>query len=216
MSNLKKVVINKESKEKLEKFYTWVYKNEIVNDVAHIESGELIQIKDQNGGFMGIGYFNYNSEITIRVLSFQDEPINEAFFEKRIIKAISKRKHLKVKSNAYRLIHSEADLLPALIVDFYNGYLGVQFNSFGIEKYRELILSLLIKHLHPIGIFDKSESRVRKIEGLETKNEVIFGEVAQNIEIIENGIKFSMSLIEGQKTGFYLDQRKNREIVGDI
>ncbi len=214
MSNFKKVVINKESKEKLEKFYTWVYKNEIVNDVAHIESGELVQIKDQNGGFMGIGYFNYNSEITIRVLSFKDEPIDESFFENRILKAIAKREHLKVKSNAYRLIHSEADLLPALIVDFYNGYLGVQFNSFGIEKYRELILSLLIKHLHPIGIFDKSESRVRKIEGLETKNEVIFGEVAQNIEIVENGVKFLMSLIEGQKTGFYLDQRKNREIVG--
>jgi 23S rRNA (cytosine1962-C5)-methyltransferase len=214
MSSFKKVVINKESKEKLEKFYTWVYKNEIVNDVAHINSGELVQLKDQNGGFMGIGYFNYKSEITIRVLSFQDEPINEAFFEKRIVKAIAKREHLKSKSNAYRLIHSEADLLPALIVDFYNGYLGVQFNSFGIEQYREMILKILIRHLSPIGIFDKSESKVRKIEGLETKNEVIFGEVAEIIDIVENGIKFSMSLIEGQKTGFYLDQRKNREIVG--
>lgn len=215
MSNLKKVVVSRESKEKLEKFYTWVYKNEIVNDVAHISSGEIIQIKDQNGGFLGIGYFNYNSEITIRVLSFKDEEINEEFFEKRIIKAISKREHIKKKSNAYRLIHSEADFLPALIVDFYNGYLGIQFNSFGIEQYRELILKLLVKHVDPIGIFDKSESRVRKIEGLETTNEVIFGTVAQNIDIVENGIKFSMSLIEGQKTGFYLDQRKNREIVGN-
>ncbi len=213
MSNLKKVVVGKESKEKLEKFFTWVYKNEIVNDISHIPNGDLVQIKDQNGGFLGIGYCNSNSEITIRVLSFYDENITDDFIDERIKKAILKRESLQACTNAYRLIHSEADLLPGLIVDYYNGYLGVQLNTLGIEKYRKVILDSLVKYLNPKGIYDKSEARVRKIEGLETTNEIIYGEVAQNIDIVENGIQFSMSLIEGQKTGFYLDQRKNRQIV---
>lgn len=213
MSNFKKVVVKKESQEKLSKLFTWVYKNEIVNDVSHIKSGELVRVQDQNGAFLGIGYFNFNSEITIRILTFKEEEINDIFFEKRVIGAIKKRETIKLKSNAYRVIHSEADYLPGLIVDSYNGYLGIQINSFGMECFKEIIIALLIKHLNPKAIYDKSDSKVRKIEGLETKNCVIYGDVLENIEIFENDIKFSMSLIDGQKTGFYLDQRKNREIV---
>lgn len=211
----KKVVISKESKEKLSALFTWVYKNEIVNDISHISSGELVQIKDQNGGFLGIGYCNPKSEITLRVLTFKDEAIDTLFFETRIQKAIEKRKDLHSITNAYRAIHSEADLIPGCIVDYYNGYLGVQFNTYGIENFRLIILEHLIKYLNPLGIYDKSEARVRKIEGLETTNQVIFGEVPTSIAIFENTIQFSMSLIDGQKTGFYLDQRKNRAIVGN-
>lgn len=213
MQNLKKVVVSKESKEKLESLFCWVYRNEIVNDIGHIQSGEIVKIQDQNANFLALGYINPLSEITLRVLSFNDEPINSEFFSKRIKNAITKRKAVALRSNAARLIHSEADMLPGLIVDSYNGYLGVQFNTYGIEQYRSIIIHELIRQCAPKGIYDKSDAKVRRKEGLSTTNEVIYGEVAPQILINEDGIEFEMSLIEGQKTGFYLDQRANREIV---
>lgn len=209
---MKKVLISKEATKKLQKLFCWVYKNEI-QKVEDIKDGEIIEILSSDGNFLAIGYFNSKSVISIRVLSFERVEIDESFFRARIQKAVKKRESLKNNSNAYRLIHSEADFLSGLMVDYYNGYLAIQINTLGIDIFRDIIIKLLIEIVEPIGIFDKSDSKVRAKEGLKTINAPIYGDIPHEIEIDENGIKFVVNLYLGQKTGFYLDQRENRHIV---
>jgi 23S rRNA (cytosine1962-C5)-methyltransferase len=212
---MKKITVSKEAISKLKSLFCWVYQNELATPPKDLGDGEVVEIYTASGEYLATGYYNSKSVITVRVLSFEKVDINSDFLEQRLQTAINKRKTISKKSNAYRLVHSEADMLSGLIVDFYNGFIAIQINTLGMEKHRSLIIELLIKLLNPKGIFDKSDAKVRKKEGIETLNGVIYGEVPQDISIEENGIKFVMSLYDGQKTGFYLDQRKNREIVSN-
>lgn len=210
---MKKITVSKEAISKLKSLFCWVYQNELATPPKDLKDGEVVEIYTAGGEFLAVGYINQKSVISVRVLSFEKTEIDKEFFRARLQAAIAKRKQIQSKSNAYRLVHSEADFLAGLIVDFYNGYLAVQINTLGMEKQRDIIIELLVELLNPNGIFDKSDAKVRKKEGIDTQNGVIYGEVPQDIYIEENGIKFAMSLYDGQKTGFYLDQRRNRDIV---
>jgi len=112
-------------------------------------------------------------------------------------------------------VHSEADFLPGLIVDKYDKYISFQINTAGMENFRDKIIDSLVEIFLPKGVYDKSDRKIRKIEGLDTKNKVVYGIVPENLVIVENEVKFSVYLKEGQKTGFYLDQRKNRKIISE-
>ena len=152
--------------------------------------------------------------ISVRMLAFSREKINQDFFKSKIQSAIALRKKILEISNAYRVIHSEADGLPGLIVDAYDGYLVIRINTAGMEIFREIIIEVLLKTLCPKeGMMEKSDSHSRKKEGLGTSEAVISGDVPERIEIIENGIRFFVEFRGGQKTGFYLDQRHNRLIT---
>lgn len=210
---MKKITVSKEAISKLKSLFCWVYQNELATPPKDLKDGEVVEIYTAGGEYLATGYINQKSVISVRVLSFEKTEIDKEFFRARLQTAIAKRKQIQSKSNAYRLVHSEADFLAGLIVDFYNGYLAVQINTLGMEKQRDIIIELLVELLNPKGIFDKSDAKVRKKEGIDTQNGVIYGEVPQDIYIEENGIKFAMSLYDGQKTGFYLDQRRNRDIV---
>lgn len=209
---MKNVTITKIASHKLKSFFCWVYQNELVAPIDAID-GEVIDVLSHNGEFLGRGYINQKSKISVRILSFEQREINQDFFTSRLKQALSKRKNIKSNSDAYRVVHSEADFLPGLIVDWYNGYAAIQINTLGMECFRNEIIQGLIEILNPKGIFDKSDIKVRQIEGIETQNGVIYGEVPQEISIAENGISFVVNLYEGQKTGFYLDQRHNRQAV---
>lgn len=208
------ITVTKNAARTLKNFFCWVYQNEMIAP-DDIVDGDIVEILAPNGEFLAIGYLNRKSQISVRVLSFTRREIDEAFFHERISIALAKRSPIEKSSDAYRLIHSEADFLPGLIVDRYKEYLSIQINTLGMERHRQTILSTLIRLLSPHGIIDKSDAKVRAKEGIETENGTIYGTVTDEIIIQEHGIKFSVNLHEGQKTGFYLDQRRNRRITSD-
>ncbi|WP_029523299.1 class I SAM-dependent rRNA methyltransferase [Persephonella sp. KM09-Lau-8] len=209
---MKKIILKKSALPKIKQKNLWIYKNEI-KKLPDVKAGEIVDIYIGNE-YLATGYINPDSKITVRILSFEKTDIN-SLIRNRIKEAIQKRENLKSITNAYRIIHSEADLLPGLIADFYNGYIAIQINTAGMENLRQLILDTLMETLSPEGIIDKSDDKVRKKEGLTTENKVLYGSIPDKILITENNINFSVYLKEGQKTGFFLDQRKNRKLVSE-
>ncbi|MFB3924647.1 MAG: class I SAM-dependent rRNA methyltransferase [Syntrophales bacterium] len=210
---MKKIVISRTADRKIETFFPWIYENEIRKRPGEVRRGELVEIYSLSNEFLGTGYFNPQSVICVRMLSFDREPVNKDLFRKRILKAAVFRQKIIKNTNAYRIIHSEADELPGLIVDYYDGYLALQINTAGMENWREAIIESLVEVLHPKGIYEKSDERSRMLEGIETSEKVIHGTLPEKILITENGVRFSVRLKDSQKTGFYLDQRKNRAAV---
>ncbi|ARU50034.1 class I SAM-dependent rRNA methyltransferase [Sulfurospirillum diekertiae] len=209
---MNKVYIKHSVVPKLRRFTPWVYANEIDSSLEEFQSGEVVALFSKKDGFLGTAYVNPKCAIFARVLSFGKEEIGKKFFHNRIKRAIAKREALLSQTNAVRLIHSEADFLPGLIVDKYGDTLSIQINTAGMETFRELILSTLKQLVNPSWIVEKSDEHSREIEGLESKNGTLFGTPTKQFELSENGLTFLVDIEDAQKTGFYLDQRKNRAI----
>ncbi len=207
-----RVEITKSAYEKLKKFFPWVYKNEIIK-APDCNPGDVVDLIYKNE-YVATAFFNPLSKISARVITFEKTHIDKEFFKERIKKAIKKRENLKSITNSYRLIHSEADFLPGLIVDRYGDYLVISVTTAGIENFKGIIVEILIDLLNPKGIYEKGD-KIREKEGLEVISQKLYGEIEDEFVIIENNKKFLTNLITGQKTGFFLDQRKNRKIVGD-
>ncbi|WP_263833418.1 class I SAM-dependent rRNA methyltransferase [Sulfurospirillum oryzae] len=209
---MNKVYIKHSVVPKLRRFTPWVYANEIDSALEEFQSGEVVALFSKKDGFLGTAYVNPKCAIFARVLSFGKEEIGKKFFHNRIKRAIAKREALLSQTNAVRLIHSEADFLPGLIVDKYGDTLSIQINTAGMETFRELILSTLKQLVNPAWIIEKSDEHSREIEGLESKNGTLFGTPTTQFELSENGLTFLVDIEDAQKTGFYLDQRKNRSV----
>lgn len=210
---MKKVVLNPAGVQKVKQRNLWVYNREIKKIPSGIKPGEIVRLYSPAGKFLAIGYINLNSKITVRILSFEDTEINYDFLKTRIKQAYNLREPLFKKTNAFRVVHAEADFLPGFVADYYAGYLSVQINTAGMENLRRLVLDALVDTLRPEGIVEKSDKTSRQLEGLSAEDRVIYGEIPEKITIKENGVRFYINLLESQKTGFYLDQRENRQIV---
>ena len=211
MKIMKKVIVKISAAGKITSGFPWIYRNEIMAIEEPVEPGELVRLYARGGAFLGIGYVNPLSQITVRVLCPEDRPIDTEFLRGKISKALEKRHELPTITTAYRLIHAEADELPGLVVDRYAGILAVQINTAGMERLRPLILSCLVETVKPDGIYEKSEEKFRSREGLTTEEKVLHGRVPESILIEEYSARFIVRLKESQKTGFYLDQRRNRQ-----
>ena len=211
MKIMKKVIVKISAAGKITSGFPWIYRNEIMTIEEPVEPGELVRLHARGGAFLGIGYVNPLSQITVRVLCPEDRPIDTEFLRGKISKALEKRHELPTITTAYRLIHAEADELPGLVVDRYAGILAVQINTAGMERLRPLILSCLVETVKPDGIYEKSEEKFRSREGLPTEEKVLHGRVPESILIEEYSARFIVRLRESQKTGFYLDQRRNRQ-----
>lgn len=207
---MKEAVVNKKAAYSLKEFFPWVYKSDILN-INDFNDVEEVKIVDENGKFLAIGYINPKSVITIRVLDFKEKKIDLDFFIEKIESALEKR--VDIESNAFRVVHSEADMLPGLIIDNYDENLSVFFNSAGILKYKNEILRAVEEVLTPKSIFISADLNSLEKEGITDFKEEYIGDIPKEIVIEENGVKFKVDIVGGQKTGFYLDQRKNREIV---
>ena len=207
-----KVILNKnEEKEKLLGF-PWVFSNEINHFDGEIESGKVCEVLTSNLEFVGYGFFNSSSKIMVRLLSLdKNDVIDKKFFEDRIKYAIEHRKNLGF--SATRLVFSEADNLPGLIVDKYGDYLSVQFMSLGMDMIKSDIVDILVKLLNPKGIYERSDMPVREKEGLEQTKGYLYGNFDPKVIIEEDGIKMQVDLENGQKTGYFLDQKLNRDIL---
>jgi 23S rRNA (cytosine1962-C5)-methyltransferase len=197
--------------------HPWLFSGAIARVDGKPGPGEVIRLLDPNGDFVAYGYFNAASQISVRLLEWNEEAvINDAWWSSRLQEAISRRGPLANDpyTDCYRLVYGESDLLPGLIVDRYADHLVVQILTAGIEKVKQLLLSQLAELTHPAAIYDRSDSDVRELEGLKPASGTIAGlEPPDLITITENGCRFSVDIKKGQKTGFYLDQRNNRQIV---
>ena len=209
------VYLNKnEEKEKLNGF-PWIFNNEVNRFNGEIVNGEVCKVLTVDGTFVCYGLLNTISKIMVRILSLdENEVINESFYRKRIQYAISHRNNLNfTDSNCYRLIFAEADRLPGLIVDKYADYLSVQFLSLGMDKIKDMICKILVEETKCKGIYERGDVEVRHKEGLEIKKGYLYGNFDTKVEVLENGIKFIVDIENGQKTGYFLDQKLNRDNI---
>jgi len=210
---MKEVIINKAASEKTARFFPWVYDNEILRCPQDMGRGELVRVYSSSGSFLGAGYINLKSTIAVRILSFVERPIDEAFLQEKVTRAWERRRPLLEETNACRVVHSEADDLAGLMVDYYDGFLTVQINTAGMENMRAGVIAALVDVIRPAGIYERSDQRSREKEGLEAGEGVLYGNIPEEITIAEKDVRFVIRLRESQKTGFYLDQRRNRRIV---
>jgi len=210
---MKKLVVKNSAAKKLRLFTPWVYQNEIAMLPEGLEEGEIVEVVDLKGNCFGVGYANVKSVITLRMLSFEKVAINSKWIKAKLQTAINARHSILEHSNSARLVHSEADGLAGLIVDFYDGTLTVAINTAGMERLRKEIIGSLLEIIKPVAIYEKSDSSAREKEGLETTEGSIHGKVPDFIEVVEFGCQFGLDLKNSQKTGFYLDQRFNHGII---
>lgn len=196
--------------------HPWIYKSQILKPDAGIGPGDIISVSMSDGSFVGRGYYNPASEIVVRLLTFNDEAVDEALLRKKIQEAIAKRDSLSEITNARRLVFSEADGLPGLIVDEYDETIVFQVFTLGMERLKESVLKIITELLKPRCIYEKSDSPFRKIEGLKTIKRWLTDEGVSNIEIFEGRAKFIVDIENGHKTGFYLDQRRSRIALKEL
>jgi len=190
--------------------HPWVYRSDIA-DVVDAEAGAIVEVRGPRSRFLGHALFSDQSQITIRMISRDETPIDEAFWRTRLDAAIKFRDSLQINATAFRLVHGEADLLPSLIVDRYDDYLVMQTLSQGMDRLAPTLAKLLADMTGAKGILARNDPKVRKLEGLDQKVEIMYGEVPETISVYEAGITYSVDPWRGQKTGLFLDQRENRE-----
>ena len=193
----------------------WIFDNEIESVMGTFENGDLVLVHDFDGYPMGIGFINRNSKIRVRLFSRkEDTVIDEAFFRTRLQQAWEYRKKT-VDTSSCRVVFGEADFLPGLVIDKFSDVLVVQSLALGIDRYKELMVKCLKEILAEDGItirgvYERSDAKVRKQEGMELKKGFIGEAFDTNVEIVENGVLYVVDIKEGQKTGFFLDQKYNR------
>ena len=201
------VAISPRGVERLRSGHLWVYRSDV--RPAQAEPGAIVRLVDERGNFQGRAFYSDKSQIAIRLLTREDRPIDRAFFTERVRRAAAYRDLVVENSQACRLVYSEADLLPSLIVDRYADYLVVQTLSQGTERAKSLFVEILIELFSPRGILERNDPKVRLLEGLDQRVGVLHGEIPTEIPAQENGVTFIHDLLKGQKTGSFLDQREN-------
>jgi 23S rRNA (cytosine1962-C5)-methyltransferase len=211
------IFFKKGREEALLRGHPWVFSGAIAAIKGNPGPGDIVLAKNAAGNNLALGFFNPLTDIAFRVLTRRcDENISEYFWQASLHAAYKLRQRIiGEQTNAYRLINAEGDGFPGLIVDVYNTTLVFSMATAGIEKQRNHILNALVSQLKPTRIYEQSDSRSRTLEGLEKSSGIVFGESESGaVEIMENGLRFEVDIVSGQKTGFFLDQRVNREKIG--
>jgi 23S rRNA (cytosine1962-C5)-methyltransferase len=190
--------------------HLWVYRAEIARVAGEPADGDAVAVRDAAGRHLGTGLFNSRSLITVRLLTTADRDLDEAFFRERLERAAALRRAVVADSTAYRLVFGEADLLPGLVVDRYAGTLVLQALTAGMDRRKELMARLLLEISGAGGAYARNDPAVRRLEGLPRETGWLAGAGPTEITIEESGAAFVVDIAEGQKTGFFLDQRENR------
>ncbi len=218
-TNYSEITLKKGREAAILRGHPWVFSGAIALVKGKPAAGDIVVCKDYQDKELALGFYNPHTDIAFRHLTAKcDDSINNNFWNERVAAALQLRKKIiNTQTNAYRLINAEGDEFPGLIVDVYASTLVVSFSTAGMEKQRNLVLEALIKTLLPKNIYEKSEGRSRQLEGLKEIKDFIYGEEKPVSALIkENGKVFEVDFASGQKTGFFLDQRVNREITGSL
>lgn len=199
----------------LEGFHPWVFSG-AVQKVDPCEAGSLVRVYGADKRFYGVGFISPESQILVRMISFEETAADAAFFERRIADAVGLRRSLETSgTDSYRVVNAEGDFLPGLVVDRYADTVVLQVHSAGMERHKSDIVAAIQKSLNPKTIYEKSDADTRKREGLPPSEGLLAGEpLNDRVMIRENGLVFGVQIQSGQKTGFFLDQRENRARVG--
>lgn len=196
--------------------HPWVFSNELGDTEGDCQPGDIVEVYSYNGSFIGKGYVNPSSQIRIRILSRdKDEQIDNQFFYNKIKAAWEYRQQIGYVENC-RLIFGEADELPALIIDKFNDYFVIQTLALGIDIWKGAIVEALQKIFKPKGIYERNDVPVREVEGLPQQKGFLSEPFDTNIILNENGLKFHVDIVNGQKTGYFLDQQDNRRAIEHI
>ncbi len=206
------VYLKKNEDKRIRQGFAWVYANEAAKIEGKGRNGDIACVFDCNNSYLGKGYINHLSKILVRIFIRDESEPTEELFENRIRKAKELREKLGY-GNCYRAVFSESDNLPGLIVDKYADILCVQILTLGMELNKDKIISALVKVFNPKGIYERSDTASREKEGLKQFKGKLYGEFDTRTEIEENGLRMTVDLENGQKTGYFLDQKENRFAV---
>jgi 23S rRNA (cytosine1962-C5)-methyltransferase len=202
------ITISQRGEERIRNGHFWIYRTDVVGGEAW--PGEVVRVVGQRGRFLARALYSDKSQITLRVLTQHDVDIDRSFWRARLERASSFRRRLNIDATAYRLVHGEGDLMPSLVVDRYGDYLVMQTLSQGTDRLTPQFVDLLNEIEHPIGILARNDPRVRLLEGLEQRVDVLHGDVPETVPVREGTVEYDVDLRKGQKTGAFLDQRENR------
>lgn len=208
-----KIILQKGKEKKIQNFYPNVFKDEVKSIIGKIENGDVVDVCTEDMTFVGRGYVTDSTSAYVRVLTTKDEKIDKDFILNKIRSAYKKREHLYNETNCIRAFFSEGDGIPGLIIDKFDKYVAVQFRNSGVERFRQEIINAIKKVMKPKGIYERSDVENRTLEGVEQKTGVIFGEIPERVIMEDNGLKYNIDIIDGQKTGFFLDQRDSRKFI---
>ena len=203
-------IVNAKGEDRIRGGHPWIYRSDVM-DVADVEPGIVVTVRGPRNRELGHALFSDQSQITLRMISRDDRAIDEAFWRDRLERAIAFREILEIDATAYRLVHGEADLLPSLVVDRYGDHLVMQALSQGMDRLTPLLVPLLVELTGAHGVLARNDPKVRLLEGLEQKVEVVHGAVPETIAVREGAVTYDVDPWRGQKTGLFLDQRENRE-----
>ena len=192
--------------------HPWVFRSDIDRVGETVHPGDIVSVLSYKGRFLAKAFYNPNSQIALRIMSYQDEPVDRDFIFRRVHEAVEYRRAF-ADLKSCRLVFAESDRLPALIVDAFGDVLVLQSLALGMEQFKQDVVDALVSELHPKGIWERNDVPVRKLEGLEMTTGLLYGEVPDRVEISENGVRVYVDVKEGQKTGFFLDQKENRAAI---
>ena len=204
---MESVQVNKRGADRVRHGHLWIYRSDVVDVDAN--GGAVVSVKDERGNFIGHALFSDSSQIALRFLTQSDEEIDRNWWRRRITDAANRR-NISPDTNAYRLIYSEGDLLPSLIVDRYADVLVLQTLSQGTDAVKSLLIEILVEEFKPRAVIERNDARVRSLEGLPLIAGTVYGDAPAELEILQHGLRFRVEPLGGQKTGSFLDQRENR------
>ncbi len=208
-----KAILRRGKERRLKDGHPWVYAGEIERVEGGFNPGDIVDVVNSAGFFLGRGYINSSSQIAIRVLTWRDEAIDEGFFHRRIAQALDYRRRVMPEATSFRVVFGEGDFLPALIVDKYEDHVVLQTLALGMDQRKDWILAAIQKLLKPRVIYERNDVAVRELEGLPVQKGPLLGVPDGEFLIQENGLAFHVDIVEGQKTGYFLDQKENRRAI---
>lgn len=210
---LSEVAITRKGVERVESGHLWIYRSDLIEATArNLKGGEIVRVSGQRR-VLGSAFYSSKSQIALRMLAWGESLPDRNLFRSRLLAATSLRQSVAAEATAYRLVHGEGDLLPSLVVDKYGDYLVFQLLSQGTERLKSLWVELLEELYSPRAIVERSDVRIRELEGLDQRAEVVKGELPAGLTVEMNGFRFEVDLMYGQKTGLFLDQRENYAVA---
>lgn len=204
---MSEVKVSKQGADRIRAGHLWLYRSHILTSAA--EPGSVVSVLDQQRNFVGQAIYSSKSEIALRLLTTAKETIDREWWRERLREAANRRKNLGGHAEAYRVVYSEGDLLPSLIIDRYRDVFVMQTLSQGTEAIKPTLVELLVEEFSPRAIVERNDVRVRQLEGLEQIAGTLYGETPAELEVNQHGTSFLVSPLSGQKTGSFLDQREN-------
>jgi 23S rRNA (cytosine1962-C5)-methyltransferase len=206
---MNEVIVTKRGADRIRGGHLWIYRSDVV-EATEATGGSIVAVHDQNRNFVGQAFFSDSSQIALRFLSQTEEPIDREWWRSRLFEAAARRAGTTSATNAYRLVNSEGDLLPSIIIDRYDDVLTLQTLAQGSERIKPLLVELLVEQFAPRAVIERNDVRVRQYEGLELIAGTLYGQAPAEFAILQAGIRFLVAPLSGQKTGLFLDQRENR------